>query len=383
MQTPAARERRRLRLTRTHVLLRQPHGDGNDEPETLVDAIDPGPLSLHRSCSQHVEDRPPSALERTRLVVVFAEPREASGAEPIGVDRQEEYGSRLPHERLAPSQDRQLRVLDVNLDHRRRRRSALQDTVERDHPDGKSPPWFQATHARVRGLEEFAGALEIPDSRRNHLDPTLEMVETNMTVEKLDVPRQRLEGDDAPTLPNDTSSNERDEPDVGADIPNDRPRASRASKSDLQILFVSPQPTTVCAGTHHPPEATPSASHDRHHRRLRQQFERAAQKTSRGRRGAQTRPVKPGHFLRQLRRQLGRVSHVKPGVSSITRTSAHQSPQRRLITVDPMTMRSILVRRKQSSASAGVLTIGSFSLNEVLSTSGTPVMRSNSEINRW
>ena len=38
------------------------------------------------------------------------------------------------------------------------------------------------------------------------------------------------------------------------------------------------------------------------------------------------------------------------------------------------------VRRKQSRASAGVLTIGSFSLNEVLSTMGTPVRRSKAAI---
>ena len=40
----------------------------------------------------------------------------------------------------------------------------------------------------------------------------------------------------------------------------------------------------------------------------------------------------------------------------------------------PRTSTSILVRRKQSSASAGRQTTGSFSLKEVLSTIGTPVM---------
>ena len=41
------------------------------------------------------------------------------------------------------------------------------------------------------------------------------------------------------------------------------------------------------------------------------------------------------------------------------------------------------VRRNVSSASAGVITIGSFSSNEVFSTIGTPVSRSNSWISRW
>ena len=39
----------------------------------------------------------------------------------------------------------------------------------------------------------------------------------------------------------------------------------------------------------------------------------------------------------------------------------------------PITSTSILVRRKQSSASFGSQTTGSFSLNEVFSTIGTPV----------
>ncbi len=44
-----------------------------------------------------------------------------------------------------------------------------------------------------------------------------------------------------------------------------------------------------------------------------------------------------------------------------------------------MTSTSILVRRKQSSASSGRSTIGSFSLNDVLRSTGTPV----SSPNRW
>jgi putative transposase len=41
------------------------------------------------------------------------------------------------------------------------------------------------------------------------------------------------------------------------------------------------------------------------------------------------------------------------------------------------------VRRKQSSASSGVQTIGSFSLNEVLSTIGTPVSSLNAAMRLW
>src|SRR5271166_2493450 len=48
-------------------------------------------------------------------------------------------------------------------------------------------------------------------------------------------------------------------------------------------------------------------------------------------------------------------------------------PHRRNITTSPMTSASIFVRRKQASASSGRHTTGSFSLNEVLSTIGTPV----------
>jgi hypothetical protein len=43
------------------------------------------------------------------------------------------------------------------------------------------------------------------------------------------------------------------------------------------------------------------------------------------------------------------------------------------ITVSPSTRISIRVRRKQSSASSGWQTTGSFSLNDVLSSIGTPV----------
>ena len=54
----------------------------------------------------------------------------------------------------------------------------------------------------------------------------------------------------------------------------------------------------------------------------------------------------------------------------------------REMTVLPITSISILVRRKQSSASSGRQTIGSFSLNDVLSTSGIPVRSRNASIKR-
>src|ERR1700730_19384 len=49
----------------------------------------------------------------------------------------------------------------------------------------------------------------------------------------------------------------------------------------------------------------------------------------------------------------------------------------RSMNVSPRTRTSILVRRKQSIASSGLQTTGSFSLKLVLSTSGTPVMSQN------
>src|SRR5215469_1017906 len=48
----------------------------------------------------------------------------------------------------------------------------------------------------------------------------------------------------------------------------------------------------------------------------------------------------------------------------------------------PSTSTSIWVRRKQSRASSGLQTTGSFSLNEVLSTIGTPVSSRNASIRR-
>ncbi len=49
----------------------------------------------------------------------------------------------------------------------------------------------------------------------------------------------------------------------------------------------------------------------------------------------------------------------------------------------PSTSTSIRVRKKQSSASPGSQTTGSFSLNDVFSSIGTPVMSRNAAISRW
>ncbi len=56
----------------------------------------------------------------------------------------------------------------------------------------------------------------------------------------------------------------------------------------------------------------------------------------------------------------------------------HQASRR--TSVRPRTRRSILVRRKQSSASSGRQTIGSFSLKLVFKRIGTPVFRSKAAI---
>ena len=53
----------------------------------------------------------------------------------------------------------------------------------------------------------------------------------------------------------------------------------------------------------------------------------------------------------------------------------------RTTTCRPMTSTSMCVRRKQSSASGGRRTMGSFSLNEVLSSIGTPLIRPKAVIN--
>lgn len=69
-------------------------------------------------------------------------------------------------------------------------------------------------------------------------------------------------------------------------------------------------------------------------------------------------------------------------VDTVVNGSNNGNFQRRT-TQSPMTRTSILVRRKQSSASSGRHTTGSFSLNDVFRTIGTPVMSLNLEISRW
>lgn len=54
----------------------------------------------------------------------------------------------------------------------------------------------------------------------------------------------------------------------------------------------------------------------------------------------------------------------------------------RKITRSPNTRQSMFVRTKQSSASAGVQTIGSLSLNDVFSTIGTPVRSRKASMRR-
>lgn len=75
----------------------------------------------------------------------------------------------------------------------------------------------------------------------------------------------------------------------------------------------------------------------------------------------------------------GAVGRRGAGGGAGWRCGAH--PCRRIST-SPSTSRSMRVRRKQSRAWAGVQTIGSFSLNEVLSTIGTPVRSAKARIRR-
>jgi hypothetical protein len=63
----------------------------------------------------------------------------------------------------------------------------------------------------------------------------------------------------------------------------------------------------------------------------------------------------------------------KPWTLKLRKSVTRQAPTTLEISVLPMTKRSILVRRKQSSASHGLHTTGSFSLKEVLSSIGMPV----------
>src|SRR5258708_23789702 len=58
-------------------------------------------------------------------------------------------------------------------------------------------------------------------------------------------------------------------------------------------------------------------------------------------------------------------------------------PAGRITSRSPRTRQSMLVRTKQSSASAGVHTIGSLSLKEVLRTMGIPVRSRKASMSRW
>jgi hypothetical protein len=77
--------------------------------------------------------------------------------------------------------------------------------------------------------------------------------------------------------------------------------------------------------------------------------------------------------------QWNSQNHRRAPTSQTSGGSLHGRVIRKL----PSTSASICVRTKQSSASSGRQTMGSLSLKEVFSTTGTPVWRSNSEISAW
>src|SRR5437762_147109 len=87
-----------------------------------------------------------------------------------------------------------------------------------------------------------------------------------------------------------------------------------------------------------------------------------------GERPADRRAVQASRLAAAGRRRAGRRGRRHYAVLRIIRS--------------PITSRSIFVRRKQSSACPGVFTTGSFSLNDVFNTSGTPVASRNASI-RW
>ena len=80
-----------------------------------------------------------------------------------------------------------------------------------------------------------------------------------------------------------------------------------------------------------------------------------------------------GKMKRQIRKDLtgGRGVGIE---KAIEEDNLHAL---RLIIQSPIIKRSILVRRKQSSASSGLQTTGSFSLKEVFKIKGTSVIASN------
>src|SRR5262245_1710476 len=79
----------------------------------------------------------------------------------------------------------------------------------------------------------------------------------------------------------------------------------------------------------------------------------------------------------------GQTLYAKDGFQDRSVTCVRIHALGRLeITKSPITKKSIFVLRKQSRASFGLQTTGSFSLNEVFSTIGMPVSLRNSSIKR-
>jgi hypothetical protein len=81
----------------------------------------------------------------------------------------------------------------------------------------------------------------------------------------------------------------------------------------------------------------------------------------------------PSDNWAQLNKQRDPYGHNDRARVSACRHCAGADSGARSTKYDPNTRTSILVRRKQSRASSGRQTTGSFSLNDVLSTIGTPV----------
>ena len=98
--------------------------------------------------------------------------------------------------------------------------------------------------------------------------------------------------------------------------------------------------------------------------------------------------------IAKARRELGWTAHARPcgpdrghaalapQDAALTRLAVDGERDHRSMNVSPRTRTSILVRRKQSMASSGLQTTGSFSLKLVLSTIGTPVRSRKDSIRR-
>ncbi len=81
---------------------------------------------------------------------------------------------------------------------------------------------------------------------------------------------------------------------------------------------------------------------------------------------------------REIKRHVRRVQ--ARGCEVRVEESIDENDLHRAMNQSPITSTSIFVRRKQSSASSGRQTTGSFSLNDVLSTIGTPLSAQNASI---